>query len=115
MAVADVEWTLVRMEWDGTSLEPRPGSKATLRVQSDGRVGGTASVNRYFGTLAVSADGSLRWAGPVGRTQMAGPDDLMAQERAFLSALARTSRWRADGAGLVLESTDGKVRLLFRR
>lgn len=114
-AVADVEWTLVKLERNGETLEPRAGSKATLRMRTDGAVGGLATINRYFGAARFSEDGAVTWTGPMGSTQMAGPPELMEQEAAFLQALQSVARWGMEGTDLVLESGDGAVRLTFRR
>jgi heat shock protein HslJ len=115
-AVADVEWVLVKLERNGETLEPRAGSKATLRMRTDGAVGGLATINRYFGSASFSEDGVVTWTGPMGSTQMAGPPELMEQEAAFLRALESAMRWRLEGADLlVLEGADGAVRLTFRR
>jgi len=115
-AVAEVEWTLVRIERDVQALEPLPGSKATLRMRRDGAVGGLATINRYFGAAGLGDDGVVTWTGPMGSTQMAGPPELMEQEAAFLKALQSAARWRFEGTDLlVLESADGTVRLIFRR
>jgi heat shock protein HslJ len=115
MAITEVEWHLVRMHADGVSAALRPASHVTLRIAGDGTASGSASVNRYRGTVTPTPDGVLRWGGPLRSTQMAGAPELMEQERAFLAALLRTSRWRLDGDELALESADGSVRLLFRR
>jgi heat shock protein HslJ len=115
-AMADVEWTLVKLERNGETLEPRAGSKATLRLRTDGAVGGLATINRYFGSASFREDGVVTWTGPMGSTQMAGPPELMEQEAAILRALQGAMRWRLVGADLlVLEGADGAVCLTFRR
>ena len=105
----------VAVDWDGAR---RPGGCARTRLDDHaearcGRAGGAASINSYFGTANVHADGAIAWPAPFGSTRMAGPPELMDQEAAYLEALARTERWRLDGAGLVLESADGRTRLTF--
>jgi heat shock protein HslJ len=40
---------------------------------------------------------------------------MMAQERAFLESLRRTSRYKVDGQRLVLESQNSSVVLTFTR
>jgi heat shock protein HslJ len=46
---------------------------------------------------------------------MAGPQPLMAQERAFLESLRRTTLYRVDGQELVLRSRSGATVLTFTR
>jgi heat shock protein HslJ len=113
--IAETEWHLVKFEHDGQAREPLPDSKVTLQWQADGRPGGLASINRYFGAATFDAGGGLTWRGPLGGTRIAGPPELMEQEAAFLEALPRTTRWRTEEAELILESADGAVRLVFRR
>ena len=107
------QWQLTGMERDGQVVALVPGSTITLKLDANGRAGGAASINSYFGTANVHADGAIAWPAPFGSTRMAGPPELMDQEAAYLEALARTERWRLDGAGLVLESADGRTRLTF--
>ena len=108
-------WNLERMEVDGQIAELAPQPRVSLRVAQDGRVTGMASVNRYFGGAVFEAGGRVSWTGSMASTQMAGPEPLMAQEQRYLAALARTSRWQAQGDGLVLSSEDGAVKLSFAR
>jgi heat shock protein HslJ len=46
---------------------------------------------------------------------MSGPQPLMAQERAFLDALRRTTQYQVDGQQLTLESQSGATVLIFAR
>jgi heat shock protein HslJ len=108
-------WHLERMEVDGEAAELAPQPRVSLRIAQDGRVTGMASVNRYFGGAVFEAGGRVSWTGTMASTQMAGPEPLMAQEQRYLAALARTSRWQAEGNGLVLSSEDGAVKLSFLR
>jgi heat shock protein HslJ len=78
---------------------------ATLGLQ-DGRAGGKAPVNRYFGTLEELPDGALR-LGPFGMTMMAGPPHAMAAEQAYLRLLEQVRGFRLAGAELVLVDGEG--------
>jgi len=88
----------------------------TLAFDPSGKIAGNASVNRFAGIYRFDVNGRLEWprAG-FSLTRMAGPQPLMAQERAFLDSLRRTTQYRADGQQLVLESQSGATVLMFAR
>jgi heat shock protein HslJ len=48
----------------------------------------------------------MKLDGVLTTTRMAGPADLMDQERAYLAALAKTARYQIDGTKLVLWGDD---------
>jgi len=91
-------------------------SHVTIAFDPSGKLSGNASVNAFSGNFRFDADGRLQWprAGFI-LTRMAGPSDLMAQERAFLDSLRRTVHYHADGQQLVLESANKTVVLTFSR
>ena len=64
----------------------------TLGFQ-DGRAGGRAPVNRYFGMCAEGPEGSLA-LGPFGMTMMAGPPEAMAAETAYVRLLEQVRGFR---------------------
>ena len=86
-------------------------SLVTLGFQ-DGRAGGRAPVNRYFGMCAQGEDGSLE-LGPFGMTMMAGPPQAMAAETAYMALLAQVRGVRLDGDRLLLLDADGAPVLQF--
>jgi heat shock protein HslJ len=101
-------WDLVRAADPGTDWS---AVHATLGLQ-DGRAGGKAPVNRYFGTIGQDPDGTLR-LGPFGMTMMAGPPHAMAAEQAYLRLLERVRGLRLDDDLLVLLDADGVEVLAF--
>jgi heat shock protein HslJ/uncharacterized protein YecT (DUF1311 family) len=111
-----VEWRLVSWVADGLEHPLVADSSVTVSFDPSGKLSGNASVNRYNGQYRFNADGDLEWprAG-FALTRMSGPQELMRQERAFLSALRRTRHYRVDGEQLVLESADSSVVLTFVR
>ena len=116
MAWQGVDWKLVKMVRDGRDLPLVPGSKVTANFHAAGRVAGVASLNRYFGSYKASGDGHIEWAASTfGATQMAGPPELMQQERQFLDALAKVSNARMEGPRLRLSNDDGTIELTFGR
>jgi heat shock protein HslJ len=60
-----------------------------------------------MGTFALAQD-ELRF-GPLATTLMAGPDDAMQRERAFLDMLARVSSYRLEDASLELRAGEEVV------
>jgi heat shock protein HslJ len=84
---------------------------ATFGLQ-DGRAGGKAPVNRYFGTIEQGPDGALR-LGPFGMTMMAGPPHAMAAEQAYLRLLEQVRGLRREGELLVLLDGHGVEVLAF--
>jgi heat shock protein HslJ len=84
----------------------------TLGFQ-DGRAGGRAPVNRYFGMCREEPDGGLA-LGPLGMTMMAGPLEAMEAEAAYLALLERVRAFRVDGDRLALLDEAGAPLLLLR-
>ena len=72
----------------------------TLGFQ-EGRAGGRAPVNRYFGMCAHNPDGGLE-LGPFGMTMMAGPPAAMAAETVYLGLLEAVRGYRLREDRLVL-------------
>lgn len=110
------EWRLVKWVSSGLDKAIAPDSPVTIAFDPSGKVSGNASVNRFSGTYRFDEDGRLRWP-PAGfaLTRMAGSPALMAQERAFLTSLKRTSTYKVDGQQLVLQSPNASIVLTFER
>ena len=110
------EWRLVKWVANGAEKPIVADSAVTIAFDPSGKVAGNASINRFTVTVRFDVDGRLEWprAG-FALTRMAGPQPLMAQERAFLESLRRTTRYRIDGPRLVLESQSGATVLMFAR
>lgn len=113
-------WALVALGGE----EPLGDEPLTLELGEDGRVGGFAGVNRYFGDYELeepTAAGSGKPAAPgtvkfgeLGATRMAGPPEMMEQERRYLDALRAVDRYRAEGGLLELSAGRGPL-LRFRK
>lgn len=83
--------------------------EATIEFHDDGRVAGTAGVNRFAGEWSIAED-SLMF-GPLATTLMAGPPDRMEQEGALLRILGSGPLVvTLEGAALVLAGS-GKLEL----
>jgi heat shock protein HslJ len=83
----------------------------TLGFQ-EGRAGGKAPVNRYFGMCASGPDGGVE-LGPFGMTMMAGPPAAMAAETAYLRLLEAVRGFRLAEDRLALVDSGGAALLEF--
>jgi ABC-type Na+ transport system ATPase subunit NatA/heat shock protein HslJ len=110
--IAGMQWTLQQMTLKGKEY-PLVGEKPFIQFVDDSKVNGFASINRFFGSFKVDEDGHVSWPGPFGSTRMAGPQDLMDQEDAFLKALPQTDRLSKDGMYLHASNEDEKIKLIF--
>ena len=83
------------------------GTHLTLEIADDGSVSGFGGCNRFFGRIG---EGGV--SGPMGRTMMAGPPEVMAQEDSYLALLERADRLVViDGDLEVREGEQTLVRL----
>lgn len=110
------EWRLLTWVVGGQQKPLLQDSSILISFDPSGKVAGLASVNRFTGTYSFDADGRLKWP-PAGFavTRMAGSPALMAQERAFLESLRRTSRYKVEDQQLTLASPNSSVILTFAR
>ncbi len=76
----------------------------TITFDAD-QVSGQAPVNRYFGPFTATDDGTLSF-GPLARTEMAGPPELMAAEDEYMALLERVTAFDADEIALTLRDGD---------
>ena len=77
--------------------------RATLEFPERGRVAGSGSCNRFFGSAIVTGD-SLQ-VGQIGTTRMACADSVAGQERRYLAALEGATRFALDGPSLLVYSS----------
>ena len=68
---------------------------------------GTSGVNRYNASVTSGTDGSFAIDAPIS-TKMAGPEDAMAAESAYLPRLQAATSYQVDGDTLVLDDADGQ-------
>ena len=73
---------------------------------ADGTLAGSASVNQYSTTYTTSGK-TMSIDGAVVTTKMAGPEDLMRQEAAYLAALPKTATFSVEGDELWLRDASG--------
>lgn len=72
----------------------------------DGSLTGNASVNQYSTTYTTSGE-TMTIKAEVVTTKMAGSEELMAQEGAYLAALPKTATYAIEGDELWLRDAEG--------
>ena len=87
--------------------------KPFIKLENDGKVSGFASINRFFGSMLIDNQGSVKWTAPFGSTRMAGPPELMEQENSFLNALQKTESFSIERTYLYIQTSDGRTELTF--
>ena len=106
--------TLEGTEWDALAYNNGKGglqslaasSAITATFGSDGSLAGNASVNRYTTTYTTSGD-TMSIDAAISTTKMAGPEELMKQEAAYLAALPDTATFTIEGDELWLRDASG--------
>ncbi|MFH1568569.1 MAG: META domain-containing protein, partial [Gemmatimonadota bacterium] len=101
--VAGRDWTLAAFAAGGRYTAALADRPITLQLTDDGQVRGSAGCNTYFGTYQVVEAGTISISGLAGTEMACYPESVMAQEAAYLQALAA-----ATGMSL----SDGQLRLL---
>ena len=84
----------------GASVVDR--TEATLEFPEAGKVAGSGSCNRFFGTVVISGD-SLSF-GPLGSTRMSCAEAVGTQETTYLKALQDAERFTLEGSLLLISS-----------
>lgn len=107
-SLAGTSWTLV--SWAETIAIP--ADIIITAAFDETKVSGNSGVNSYFGQYRRDGDGSFS-AGPIGSTMMAGPQDAMDAEAAFVKRLEAAASYAVTGDRLVLRDADGKDSLVF--
>jgi len=106
-----IEWTLTSYkDGEGAIVSVPAGAGITLKLE-EGRAGGSAGCNSYFGDYNLDEKGALTF-GMIGMTEMycEGKMDL---ESRYLSLLGETAGYSMSGGILTLMDTEGKTILVF--
>ena len=107
-----IQWILQKMIVDGSEY-PLGGNMPFVKFENDGRINGFASINRFFGSMQINEQGWVKWSKPFGSTKMAGSEELMKQEDAFLKALPKTEQLAVKGIHLYAYSADRQTECIF--
>jgi len=112
--------TLEGTQWNATMYNNGRGALQSLAASSaitakfgaDGSLAGNATINEYSTTYKTSGD-AMTIDAKITSTQMAGPDELMAQESAYLAALPKTATYVIDGDELWLRDSTGAAMAVY--
>ncbi|MGV1003288.1 MAG: META domain-containing protein [Candidatus Nanopelagicales bacterium] len=107
--VAATQPPLTDSKWDltGATIDDVVDRRITLEFKGE-KVSGFSGVNRYMGSFESPAPGEMKF-GPLASTMMAGPDDAMAAEAAYLAELAKVTGYRLEADKLILVADSGDV------
>ncbi len=89
-------WTLEDLGGAGVIDEAR----ATIEFPEPGKVAGSGSCNRFFGTVAI--DGNAIAISPLGTTRMACAEAVAMQEVNYMRALQSAERYVLQGTALLI-------------
>ena len=110
--IVEKQWVLHDMRIDGRDYA-LSGDRPTVKFDSEGKVSGFGSVNRFFGAVRLDGEGLVVWSKSLGSTRMAGSPRAMEQERAFMGGLLRIERLSVEEMNLYGQSRDGRTELVF--
>ncbi len=106
-ALEGTEWDALAFNNGKGALQGLAASSAiTATFGSDGSLAGNASINQYSTTYTISGD-AMSIDAQIVSTQMAGPEELMQQESAYLAALPQTATFTIEGDELWLRDSSG--------
>lgn len=101
--------------WTATTLAGQPvlaDREVTFEFDTEGNINGNTSCNSFGGTCTIT-DGTIE-IGRLRSTRRACAQDVMQQERSFLSLLASATSWAITGDELVLTSPEGEIKAVRR-
>ncbi len=108
------EWqALAYNNGKGGLQSPAADGEMTAVFGTDGSLSGTASVNRYSTTFTTAGE-AMTIDEQIVTTKMAGPENLMRQEAAYLAALPKTAVYSIEGDELWLRDAEGAALAHYR-
>jgi heat shock protein HslJ len=102
-ALAGQVWRAVEIA--GVTTAPADGAEATATFEG-GTVSGSGGVNRYTAAYTTQEPDGIAIE-QAAATLMAGPEDAMAQEQAYFTALTQATTFSVDGESLTLMDDQG--------
>ena len=108
-SLAGKVWRAVEIA--GVSTAPADGAETTAAFEN-GVVSGSGGVNRYTAGYTTEPPDGITIEQPAA-TLMAGPEDAMAQEQAYFTALAEAASFAVDGETLTLKDAEGATLVRF--
>src|SRR5262249_20308189 len=100
----------VRFVSNGSDITLPANVPITLTFQDQGQLSGRSAVNNYAGAFSATPDGKITIQ-LTAATQMAGPPDLMALEKAYFDGLGAVQQFSVSGNQVTL--TGGTASLQF--
>ncbi len=107
-----IRWVLESYYSNG-ELKSAPQGSSVDALFERGKVSGNSGVNTYSGSYKAS--GSSLTVGRIATTLMAGPQELMELERAYVADLEKARSYTAGGETLTLFDNDGNELLAYSR
>ena len=103
-ALLDTTWKIVSLDGADVIAGDGPQAPHLILESNDGKLVGSAGVNRFFGSYALpdGPRGAAITLVPSGATRMAGPEPLMKQEQLVLERLQEVDGFRLEGETLTL-------------
>lgn len=108
--VENKTWVLTSMNGQAAS-GPRVTMELRPATAQDGRIGGRAQCNRYFGSYQV-ANNKLHFS-PMGGSRAVCPAPFMTKEAEYLAAFPKLDNIVIKGNGLTLDNRSGDQSLVY--
>jgi hypothetical protein len=114
--VYGVDWRLTRVIRDNKEMALPPKYKASLRLETDGRVSGYGAASAFTGRYRLRSPGRIEWAeNGFLITHDAQQPDPSQIDYLYVDSLERITRAGLSKTGLVLRNEDGSISLSFER
>ena len=114
--VYGVDWRLTRVIRDNKEMALPPKYKASLRLETDGRVSGYGAASAFTGRYRLRSPGRIEWAeNGFLITHDAQQPDPSQIDYLYIDSLERITRAGLSKNGLVLRNEDGSISLSFER
>ena len=110
--IAGIQLQLEKMVYHGSEFALEK-NKPFVMFKEDGSFAGSASVNRFFGTMLIDEKGVISLSDKMGSTRMMGPENLMKQETIFLNAMSEITMITKSGIRVTAQNDDGTTLLGF--
>jgi heat shock protein HslJ len=116
LTIRDVEHRLISATANGAALQLPEELTVSVRFHSGGVFSGSAGVNRYFGIMQLTPDGSYELEPPgLAVTTASCEESVLEFQTKYLEALSSTRTLQILDDGIALSSTDGSTVLQFAR
>lgn len=94
--IKGTSWNCIEIKVNDAPVTVPADTPITAEFGTDGTLSGNSGVNTYNTTYETDGVSTLTISGAIATTKMAGPDDAMAREEAYLTALATVQSYQVD-------------------